>query len=79
MSVDDLKKLLEGGTSVLLGPLDGNNIQTGDLLKVPDIQCSDIEAQMQSSGPDHKILDGDGDAFGGLLALDASGKLGDGK
>ncbi len=49
------------------------------MLKVPDIQGGDIEAQMQSRGPNHKIFDGDGNTFGGLFALAASGKLGDGE
>lgn len=29
---------------------------------------------MQGCGSDHEVLEGDGDALGGLLALDTSGK-----
>jgi len=41
------------------------------------VQRGHIEAEMQGGGPDHEVLEGDGDTLGRLLALDLSGKLSD--
>ncbi len=52
-----------------------DDLQPGDLLEVPHIERSHIEAKMQSCGPDQEILEGDADAACQLLSLDATGKL----
>ena len=45
------------------------------MLEVLHVEGGYIEAQVQGRGSDDEVFEGDGDALGGLLALDASGKL----
>ena len=56
---------------------ESGNPEAGDALEVLDIDRGYVEAKMQGRGSDHEVLEIDGDAHGGLFALDASGKLGD--
>jgi hypothetical protein len=58
-------------------PSERDDFQARDELEVSDIERGYIEAEMEGRGPDHQILEGDGDAFGCLLTLDLSGKLRD--
>jgi len=44
---------------------------------MPCVDCGHVKAQMQGGCSDHEVREVDGDAAGGLLALDSSGKLSD--
>jgi hypothetical protein len=56
-------------------PLEGDDVQTWDALKVLHVEASHIEAEMECRSSDHKVLEGDDVAHCALLALDTSGKL----
>jgi len=43
------------------------------------VESGYVEVQMQGRGSDNQILECDGDSFGRLISLDASGKLGNGQ
>jgi len=43
------------------------------------VQCRDIEAQVESGCSDDQVFDGDGDSVCSLFALNLSGKLSDGE
>lgn len=52
-----------------------DDVQARDELKVPGIERGYIEAEMDGRGPDHQILEGDGDTLGRLFSLDLSSEL----
>lgn len=41
------------------------------------VEGGHIEAEVERGGPDQQVLEGDGNAPGGLFAFDPSGKLRD--
>ena len=53
-----------------------DNAESGNVFEVADIAGSDTEAELQGSGGDQQILEGDAHSLLGLLAFDAAGKLG---
>jgi hypothetical protein len=57
--------------------LEPRDIEAGDSLEMARVERGDIEAGMKCCRTDHQVLDCDGDALCRLLALDASGNLGD--
>jgi hypothetical protein len=50
--------------------LEGDDLEAGDKLEVLDVECGYVKSEMQGRGSDDEILEGDGDAESGLLALD---------
>ena len=64
----------EGGKGGAASSLD--DVESGDVLEVAHVAGSDTEAELQRSGGDEQVLEGDAHALFGLLALDAAGELG---
>lgn len=59
-----------GGASLLY------YVQAGDVFEVTDIAGDNSEAELQRGGGDQQILEGDGHAVRGLVALDVPGEPG---
>ena len=53
--------------------LQRDEIEAGDELEVLDVECGHTDGEMQRCRPNDQVLEGDGDALGGLFAFDLPG------